>query len=73
MNYETIGDVITAIVACETKEDAQTVIDKYEEDNPGYAKGNIGYMIGYIEPPERRKAVQKLFTECIHPIFGKEY
>ena len=68
-NYKTFGELLQACCKCKTKQEAQEVMRKAEEDNPGYTKGNIGYMLGYLSP-EERKRVSALFEDCDHPVFG---
>ena len=64
----TVGELMNAVIACQTKEQAQNFIDIYSKENQ-YYKENIGYVIGYVEPAEKRLELYNLF-DLNHPIFN---
>ncbi len=65
---KTVGDLMNAVLACKTKEDALVFIESYSKENQ-HSRENIGYAIGYVEPPEKRIELYNLF-DVNHPIFN---
>lgn len=66
----TVRSLIEGALACTTQEEATAYLDAYRADNPEHADENLGYVFGYVEPPERRAALYALFEGISHPIFG---
>lgn len=66
----TIGKLLDTALACETKEEAERMLFDYRTENPEHADANLGYVFGYVEPPERRAALYALFEGIEHPVFG---
>lgn len=57
--------LVDAMFAITTAEEAERFLDEYRAVNPAA----IGYVLGYVEPPERRRAMYELFAAS-HPVFG---
>lgn len=64
----TYGDVMRAMAAVESQEEAAEFMDLYRAENPS-ADENIGYMTGYFSREEKHR-LQELF-DVEHPIFGR--
>jgi hypothetical protein len=63
----TIGHLMDAILAVESREEAQRFMAAYRAENP-HALSNVGYLAGYCDT-ETAKRIWDWF-ECAHPIFG---
>lgn len=68
-----MGQIVKLCLKCETKEDANELLSKYEKcfDDPSIAWSNLGYVFGYYDSDTRKK-LYSLFT-VDHPIFGSEF
>lgn len=55
-----------------TPEQAKRLLERYRQFEPKYADENLGYILGYVEPPEERKRLYGLFPVS-HPIFGATF
>lgn len=64
----TVGDLLDAATKITDPAEAQRFMSEYRAVNP-HADSNIGYVLGYIEPAERRRALYDLF-QVGHPVFG---
>ena len=66
-NLETMGEILKAVVACETREEAKEFMKLYRAFTP-HADSNIGYGIGYYD----QETVKRINDWCgvQHPIFG---
>lgn len=64
---ETIGDLIDAIAALESREEAQEFITDYRAISE-HADANAGYVTGYL-PAERGQELRE-WMGAAHPIFG---
>jgi hypothetical protein len=71
VEIRTMGNLMNAIQAVKTKDDADEFVAEYSKVNE-HATANIGYMLGYLGEVERER-VARLFTECSHPIFGHNF
>lgn len=64
-----IGEQFAAALEAAMRAPAQEVADEflrsYREVNP-HADDNIGYVLGYVEPPELRRSMYALF-KATHP------
>lgn len=65
---ETIGDVLNAASKAQREGKAQEFLTAYRATGP-HADANLGYLIGYMEPAERRREMYEAF-QLTHPIFG---
>ena len=65
-----MGQIVKLCLKCETKEDANELLRKYEKcfGDPSIAWRNLGYMFGYYGPDTRKK-LYSLFP-VDHPAFG---
>jgi hypothetical protein len=63
----TIGDLLDAVLAVETKDEAHRFMAAYRDENV-HAAANIGYLAGYCDT----EIAQRIWDwfECAHPIFG---
>lgn len=64
----TIRDLMDAMFVIDHAEHAAFFMAEYRKANP-HADQNIGYILGYVEPPARRQEMYALFM-VKHPIFG---
>lgn len=64
----TIGDLIDAVSALETREEAQRFIAAYRDADPLVADGNAGYVTGYLGASRAEELREWMGTP--HPIFG---
>lgn len=64
----TLGDLLSAAGQAQIKGKASEFLAAYR-DSTEHADANLGYAIGYVEPPERRAELYAAF-ELTHPIFG---
>lgn len=64
----TLRDLMDAMFAIDHAEEAAYFMAEYRKVNE-HADVNVGYALGYVEPPERRRAMYELF-QAKHPIFG---
>lgn len=64
----TIRDLMDAMFAIDHAEEAAYFMAEYRKVN-AHADANVGYVLGYVEPPERRRGMYALF-QAKHPIFG---
>jgi hypothetical protein len=64
----TIGDLTDAMFAIRDKGRATRFMNAYRSVNE-HADANVGYVLGYIEPPEKRHQMYDLFR-VEHPVFG---
>ena len=71
-HYKTIRDLLDAVVACKTQDEADAVLAKAKEDNPQHAEENIGYLLGYLDRDTLYR-VARLFATCNHPVFGTDF
>lgn len=55
-----------------TPEQAKRLLERYRVFEPKFADENLGYILGYVEPPEERQRLYKLFP-VNHPIFGAKF
>jgi len=62
----TYGDIMDAILACETPEEMRACMDAYRAENP-HADGSIGYMTGYYDNETAKRV--KRWLGVRHPIF----
>ena len=65
----TFKDLMRAILACKTPEEAMEFRRAYEKTNK-YAANNIGYLSGYVSFEEASRILD--WFQVSHPIFGKE-
>jgi hypothetical protein len=63
----TFGDIMRAVDAVASAEEAQEFMAVYRDVTP-HAAANIGYMSGYYDRATRRR-IQEWFMVA-HPIFG---
>jgi hypothetical protein len=63
----TLGDLIDAIVALTSREQAQEFIAAYRETTP-HADENAGYITGYLDADQGAELREWMGTP--HPIFG---
>ena len=68
---KTFGDIADAVIAVETREEAQEFMAAYRATDPEFADGNIGYLAGYYND-ETAKRIWDWFGTS-HPIFGTTY
>lgn len=66
----TIGDLLKEACRAEREGKASAFLDAYRATNP-HADANLGYIIGYLEPPETRQRMYRAYA-LQHPIFGAE-
>jgi len=71
-NNKSIHDILDICTKIETIEDAQRLLERYRAFEPQYADQNLGYILGYIEPPSLREKMYKLFP-VNHPVFGSNF
>lgn len=64
----TLGELMDALFAINHAEEAAYFMAEYRKVNE-HADSNVGYCLGYVEPPARRKQMYALF-QAKHPIFG---
>ena len=64
----TIRDLLDAMFAIDHAEEAAYFMAEYRKVNE-HADHNAGYILGYVEPPQRRQEMYQLFMVG-HPIFG---
>ena len=67
-SLDTIRDLMDAMFKIDHAEHAAYFMAEYRKVNP-HADKNVGYLIGYVEPAERRQAMYALFM-VKHPIFN---
>lgn len=63
-----IRELLDAMFAIDHAEEAAFFMAEYRKANE-HADQNAGYILGYVEPPERRRAMYELFMVS-HPVFG---
>lgn len=68
----TVETLLTLCCNIQTKEEATKLMKRYREVEPKFADKNLGYILGYVEPPEERQRLYGLFP-VNHPIFGKNF
>lgn len=64
----TAGQLLDAAIIAADEGRAQEFLTAYTAVTE-HARANLGYLIGYIEPPERRRGLYEAF-ELVHPIVG---
>lgn len=69
-NLKTTGDLIDAVVACQSREEAQEFMRAYRAISP-YARENIGYMAGYLSREQATRVFE--WFEVSHPVFGTTF
>lgn len=62
-----MGEVIDAVCACRSPEEAREFRDAYRAVNE-HADENLGYMTGYLDAATARRF--RDWLEVSHPIFG---
>lgn len=65
---DTIRDLLDGASKAQREGRAQEFLAAYRAVNE-HADQNIGYILGYVEPPERRRELYEAFT-VTHPVFG---
>jgi len=65
---ETIGALLDGATQAQREGRATEFIEAYRVYTPN-ADANLGYIIGYVEPAERRRQLYAAFN-IGHPIFG---
>lgn len=65
---KTMGELLNAVTACKTTEEATVFLSEYSKED-SYARENIGYLIGYCDS-ETRARLYKLFN-LSHPLFNR--
>lgn len=68
---KTMGEVLAAVSAVQTREEAQAFLAAYEKITP-HARANIGYGLGYMDRAETER-LAALFEGCNHPVFGEKF
>jgi transcriptional regulator with XRE-family HTH domain len=61
------GDLLDAVCAVESREDAHRFMAAYRAETP-HAASNVGYLAGYCDSETARRIWD--WFECAHPIFG---
>lgn len=69
-NLEKMGDLIDAVIKCQSREEAQEFMAAYESVSP-YARENIGYMAGYLSHEEATRVFDWFAVR--HPVFGTTF
>jgi hypothetical protein len=64
----TIGQLLEEASRAEREGKATAFLQAYREHTP-HADSNLGYVIGYVEPPERRRKLYASF-DLMHPVFN---
>ena len=67
---KTAGKLMSAILKCKDKKEAQKFMKLYRAENES-ADSNIGYMSGYYDPETARKI--KEWCNVKHPIFDTDF
>lgn len=67
VNIEKLGQLVDAIGALQSREEAQDFIAAYRAVNP-HADANAGYVTGYLNP--QRAEELRGWMNTAHPIFG---
>lgn len=65
---ETLGTLLIAAMEAEQAGKAAEFLAAYRAYTP-HADSNLGYLIGYVEPPELRHELYQAYA-IGHPIFG---
>lgn len=64
---ENVGQLLDAMFAIDEPAEAERFMAEYRAVND-HADANVGYVLGYVEPPERRRQMYALF-QATHPVF----
>lgn len=65
---ETIGQILDTATKAERDHRATEFLAAYRA-NSEHADANLGYLIGYVEPAERRRELYAAY-DLNHPVFG---
>jgi hypothetical protein len=65
--HMTIGQLLDAVCAVKTREEAHAFMAAYRAVSP-HAGQNVGYIAGYRDPATARRIWD--WFECAHPVFG---
>jgi hypothetical protein len=64
----TVGTLLDEACRAEREGKATAFLNAYRAHNPEHADANLGYIFGYLEPPERRRKMYASF-DLMHPVF----
>jgi hypothetical protein len=82
----TISGILGVFCNEKTPEGIQRIMEEYEDwfvsncdksvlmgEERETARRNIGYVLGYIEPPEERNRIYRALGSVSHPVFGPTF
>ena len=64
----TVGELLDAAMLAQRNGKAAEFLAAYRAYS-AFADANLGYILGYVEPPERRRELYAAFN-LNHPVFG---